>query len=88
MLKGLGRRMTFPALVGMNRTRRCRRLRRRNVPRTRGDEPLVGIALFVLVETFPALVGMNRLNYHRATAVKNVPRTRGDEPVRLTRTMC
>ena len=51
----------FPAHAGMNRHTITAALRSRNVPRTRGDEPVMAWSEEATRSMFPAHAGMNRL---------------------------
>ena len=70
----------FPAHAGMNRSAERPGSTPWNVPRTRGDEPMVPAEGNRTLVMFPAHAGMNRPKAMNGLALGYVPRTRGDEP--------
>jgi len=70
----------FPTHVGMNRVLPVSSDMLKNVPHTRGDEPLQKLESGFNKLMFPTHVGMNRPLQRRRELRVHVPHTRGDEP--------
>ena len=66
----------------MNRRQPRHRSGGSDVPRERGDEPVITLCLTCGISMFPASAGMNRGEEVTIAFPDDVPRERGDEPTR------
>ena len=77
----MDRKPEFPACAGMNRPAGATGHPPRRVPRMRGDEPQLAVAVTISGLEFPACAGMNRMDSPALSPAQRVPRMRGDQPV-------